>query len=230
MIMTDKEYIEAKDLDDFRNEIMDRFLSLCDYNDYNKLTLLRIGETIDEIYGKYVSKPLSVLTNADRIRAMSDEELRNLLCTHSDCALCRWDEPQGCTLTEWLKTDCGDGMIMTDNEFVDKYQNALSDLCGVDYVYMQGDPAVDTIVELIRLAVEQKTEIERLADHNKQLRYDVKKIRAEARKEFAERLNNELSLIKKECRKFLDNDGVFAIDKARKKVDNLVKEMTGELT
>lgn len=82
--MTDKEYIEAKDLDDFRNEIMDRFLSLCDYNDYNKLTLLRISETIDEIYGKYVAKPLSVLTNADRIRAMSDEELLQVLDMFAD--------------------------------------------------------------------------------------------------------------------------------------------------
>ena len=76
--MTDKEYIEAKDLDDFRNEIMDRFLSLCNYNDYNKLTLLRIGETIDEIYGKYVSKPLSVLTrngsNSLRIRGRMNEQ------------------------------------------------------------------------------------------------------------------------------------------------------------
>ena len=42
-------------------------------------------------------------TNADRIRAMSDKELRNLLCTQSDCALCKWDKPQGCTLNEWLK-------------------------------------------------------------------------------------------------------------------------------
>ena len=55
--MAEKEYIEAKDLDGFRNEIMEKFLSLCNYNDYNKLTLLRIGETIDEIYYKYVSKP-----------------------------------------------------------------------------------------------------------------------------------------------------------------------------
>ena len=57
--MAEKEYIEAKDLDDFRNDIMDKFLSLCNYNDYNKLTLLRIGETIDDAYYKYVSKPLA---------------------------------------------------------------------------------------------------------------------------------------------------------------------------
>lgn len=57
--MAEKEYIEAKDLDDFKNDIMDKFLSLCNYNDYNKLTLLRIGETIYESYETYVSKPLA---------------------------------------------------------------------------------------------------------------------------------------------------------------------------
>lgn len=53
------EYIEAKDLYDFRNDIMSEFISLCNYNDYNKITLLRIGETIDRIYEKYYSKPFS---------------------------------------------------------------------------------------------------------------------------------------------------------------------------
>lgn len=57
--MTDKEYIEAKDLYDFRNELADKFLSLCNYNDYNKLTLLTIYETIDKIYLKYEGKPLA---------------------------------------------------------------------------------------------------------------------------------------------------------------------------
>lgn len=53
------EYIEAKDLQDFRDSIMNEFLSLCNYNDYNKLTLLRIGETIDKMYDKYYLKPLA---------------------------------------------------------------------------------------------------------------------------------------------------------------------------
>lgn len=57
--MAEKEYIEAKDLQDFRDEIMNEFLSLCNYNDYNKLTLLGIGETIDMIFDKYYSKPLA---------------------------------------------------------------------------------------------------------------------------------------------------------------------------
>lgn len=54
------------------------------------------------------------------------------------------------------------------------------------------------------------------------------KAKAEAVKEFAEKVKKELSLLKKECRKVLDNDGAFAIDRARKKIDNLVKEMEGE--
>ena len=38
---------------------MNEFISLCNYNDYNRVTLLRIGETIDRIYDKYCSKPLA---------------------------------------------------------------------------------------------------------------------------------------------------------------------------
>lgn len=57
--MVEIEYINANDLEEFRNEIMDKFLSLCNYNDFNKLTLLRIGETIDQIYDKYCSRPFA---------------------------------------------------------------------------------------------------------------------------------------------------------------------------
>jgi hypothetical protein len=79
-----KEYIEAKDLDDFRNELMDKFLSLCNYNDYNKITLLRIGETVDEIYDKYYSKPLSDVVEVVRCKdcAWYDEWNR---CVNSHC-------------------------------------------------------------------------------------------------------------------------------------------------
>ena len=62
------EYITAKDLDDFRDDIMDRFLSLCDYNDYKKLTLLRIGETINEIYDEYCEKPLADVVEVVRCK------------------------------------------------------------------------------------------------------------------------------------------------------------------
>ena len=38
----------------FRDELMDEFLSLCNYNDYNKINLLTIGETVDRIYEKCI--------------------------------------------------------------------------------------------------------------------------------------------------------------------------------
>ena len=60
------------------------------------------------------------------------------------------------------------------------------------------------------------------------LQLDINTIKIEAYKECIEKVKEELSLLRKECRKVLDNDGVFAIDRARKKVDNLLKEMVGE--
>ena len=48
-----------------------------------------------------VSKP--VMTNADRIRAMSDEELREFLCSITKCEVCQYESWGGCGLLEWLK-------------------------------------------------------------------------------------------------------------------------------
>ena len=44
-----------KVVDKFRDELMSKFMSLCNYNDYNKLNLLRISETIDGIYDKCIA-------------------------------------------------------------------------------------------------------------------------------------------------------------------------------
>jgi hypothetical protein len=41
-------------VDKFRNELMHTFIDLCRGNDYNKLTLLKIGDTIDRIYDKQI--------------------------------------------------------------------------------------------------------------------------------------------------------------------------------
>lgn len=41
-------------VDKFRDKLMDEFLSLCNYNDYNKINLLTIGETVDRIYDKCI--------------------------------------------------------------------------------------------------------------------------------------------------------------------------------
>lgn len=51
------------------------------------------------------------MTNADRIRAMSDKELERFLCsanTSSSCACCRWEKDgliEDCALPKWLKRE-----------------------------------------------------------------------------------------------------------------------------
>lgn len=44
-----------KAVDKFRDELMDKFMSLCNYNDYNKINLLLIGDTINDIYDKCIA-------------------------------------------------------------------------------------------------------------------------------------------------------------------------------
>ena len=41
-------------IDKFRDELMDKFLRLCNYNDFSKLNLEKIADTINEIYDKCV--------------------------------------------------------------------------------------------------------------------------------------------------------------------------------
>ena len=43
-------------LDAFKCELAGRFIDLCKGNDYNKLTLLKIYDTINEIYDKHIEK------------------------------------------------------------------------------------------------------------------------------------------------------------------------------
>lgn len=45
-------------VDKFRDELLDKFLSLCNYNDFNKITLLTIGETVDRVYDKCIADML----------------------------------------------------------------------------------------------------------------------------------------------------------------------------
>lgn len=48
------EYIICDALDGFKSDIVDEFIRLCRGNDYNKLTLLKIDETINQIYDKHI--------------------------------------------------------------------------------------------------------------------------------------------------------------------------------
>lgn len=45
---------EAVDI--FRDKLMDEFISLCNYNDFGKINLLTIGDTVDRIYDKCIEK------------------------------------------------------------------------------------------------------------------------------------------------------------------------------
>ncbi len=110
-----------------------------------------------------------------------------------------------------------------DKEKIGKYQNALSALCGVEYPYMQGDPDVDAIVELIELYIQQTETIKELIAElkvKKKLldiaeekfeKLDVQvevsdrleaKIKTEARKEFWEALKEYMDI----------NDGIKVSD------------------
>ena len=42
-------------VDKFRDELMKEFLVLCDYNDFKKINLLTIGDTVDRIYEKCIN-------------------------------------------------------------------------------------------------------------------------------------------------------------------------------
>ena len=48
-------------------------------------------------------------TNADRIRAMSDEELKEFICSILQCEFCKFEGWGGCELLEWLKQPAEEG-------------------------------------------------------------------------------------------------------------------------
>ena len=48
-------------------------------------------------------KPYKPKTNADRIRAMSDDELKEFICSILQCEFCKFEGWGGCELLEWLQ-------------------------------------------------------------------------------------------------------------------------------
>ena len=50
-----KAMVECYDkLESFRDLLIGKFLQLCNYNDYNKLTLLKIGDVVDKCFDKSI--------------------------------------------------------------------------------------------------------------------------------------------------------------------------------
>ena len=48
-------------------------------------------------------KPCKAMTNADRIRGMGDEELKEFICSILQCKFCKFEGWGGCELLEWLQ-------------------------------------------------------------------------------------------------------------------------------
>ena len=48
-------------------------------------------------------KPCKAMTNADRIRGMGDEELKEFICSILQCEFCKFEGWGGCELLEWLQ-------------------------------------------------------------------------------------------------------------------------------
>ena len=75
----------------------------CNWPD-SRYTILREAldmavKALEDVTDKNVGK----MTNADRIRAMSDEELKDWYCKNRDCEGCDFCRPFGCTFKDWLK-------------------------------------------------------------------------------------------------------------------------------
>lgn len=60
-----KAEIVLEEIDNFRSDIMSRFIDMCRGNDYNKVNLLQIGDTIDHIFDLYVKKMIFEKEGAD---------------------------------------------------------------------------------------------------------------------------------------------------------------------
>lgn len=43
-------------LENFCNDLMDVFLEKCNYNDFNKLSLVKISEIVDDVHNKQIDK------------------------------------------------------------------------------------------------------------------------------------------------------------------------------
>ena len=56
----------------------------------------------------YYSKPRKARSNADRIRSMSDEELKKFICSMFKCEFCDFELGERCLLLNWLQMPAED--------------------------------------------------------------------------------------------------------------------------
>ena len=64
---------------------------------------MQVGYKVDECDYKDCRYRTEPITNADRIRVMSDEELEKFICSILKCEFCKFERCGKCELLEWLK-------------------------------------------------------------------------------------------------------------------------------
>ena len=57
----------------------------------------------------YCSKQRKAPSNADRIRSMSDEELKKFICSMFKCDFCDFELGERCGLLNWLQQPAQEG-------------------------------------------------------------------------------------------------------------------------
>lgn len=64
---------------------------------------LSCDEQVQRIADHLIMNGVTVQTNADRIRAMSDEELKKFICSMFKCEFCDFELGERCGLLNWLQ-------------------------------------------------------------------------------------------------------------------------------
>ena len=70
---------------------------------------MQVGYKVDECNHEDCHYRTEPMTNADKIRTMSDEELKEFICSNSQCKFCKFERWGRCELLEWLQQPAGDG-------------------------------------------------------------------------------------------------------------------------
>lgn len=161
---------------------------------------------------------------------MNDNEvIKALKCCSSKKLLCSRcpNKKEGIDCVTLLSADTLN-LIDRQNAEIERLQKDLDIINAANTelygAFEENERLKSEIERLEKIRSELSKEVEGFADHNKQLRYDVKKIRTEARKEF-------VNMAKKHIYKNVSAPTPgqrYVMKKFTELLDNLVKEMEEE--
>ena len=101
-------------LDEFKRDILNHFIDIAHGNDYEKISLLQIGDVIDSLYEKHIEKIIK--NQNDSIRYIA--EISILGCTKN---------PQAYKIEECIKCAFKDGMCDSYKHAKKIYQKYFTD-------------------------------------------------------------------------------------------------------